>query len=95
MTKDQYTDLVDFLSRKFDAIDRRFDDMDRRLTALEVSHEAMRDDIRALAEGQAAMSALFDRFEAERQQRFDGIDPARCGVASRVPCCARIRSPCA
>ena len=30
MTRDEYTELVDFLGRKFDRIDERFDRIDRR-----------------------------------------------------------------
>ena len=61
MTPDQFTELVEFLGRKFDQIDRRFDGVDarldaleRRVSALQVSHEAMRDDI---------MAALRDYFK--------------------------------
>ena len=95
MTTDQFTELIEFLGRKFDAIDRRFDAIEgrlsaveRRLAVLEVSHEAMRDDIRALAEGQAvintqldrlearvdALEEHFDRFEIETRARFHGIE---------------------
>jgi len=35
----QYTELVEFLGLKFDAIDRRFDAIERRLTALGVSFD--------------------------------------------------------
>ncbi len=38
---------------------------------LEVSHEAMRDDIRALAEGQAVINARLDRVES-RLEVLDG-----------------------
>jgi hypothetical protein len=81
MTADQYTELIDFLARKFEAIDRRFnaieqrfDAIEHRMAALEVSHEAMRNDIRALAEGQAVITARMDRFEAESRERFDAIE---------------------
>jgi predicted nucleic acid-binding Zn-ribbon protein len=74
MTADQYTELIEFLARKFDAIERR-------LAALEVSHEAMRDDIRALADAQAVtnarldrLEACVDRFESETRGRFDALE---------------------
>jgi len=92
MTADQYTDLVEFLGRKFDAIERRLTaieervvaleervtSVERRLTVLELRHEAMRDDIRALAEGQAVINARVARLE-ERLDAFD--NEARAGFA--------------
>jgi tetrahydromethanopterin S-methyltransferase subunit G len=88
MTSDPYTELIEFLGRKFEAIERRLDAMEHRLAVLEVGHEAIRGDIRALADGQAVINARLDRVESrvealeghldrsevETRARFDGIE---------------------
>jgi hypothetical protein len=56
MTTDQYTELIDFLARRFGEIDRRFDAregrfdaLEGRVTRVEVSLEALRGDVRIRA----------------------------------------------
>mgnify|MGYP001160062459 FL=1 len=64
MSPDRYTELIEFLGRKFDRIEQR-------LRALEVSHESLRDQVELLADGQSMSdersAARFDRIEL----RFD------------------------
>ena len=68
MTADQYTELIDFLGGKFGRIERRFDAMEGRvdgiegrLTRVEVSLEALRHDVRLVAEGVTATNERLDR----------------------------------
>lgn len=63
MTKSEYSELVEFLGR-------RFDGLETRLTRVEVGMEAMRDDIRQLAEGLVATNERIDRIEG-RLERLD------------------------
>ncbi|MFG1691475.1 hypothetical protein ACGF5M_04915 [Gemmatimonadota bacterium] len=80
MTSDQYTELIEFLSRKFreiderfDAMDRRFDRLEGRVTAGEVSLESLRDQVRLLGEGVTATNQRLDRFEISVNTRFDTL----------------------
>jgi hypothetical protein len=61
MSPDQYTELIEFLGRKFDRIEQR-------LTALEVSHESLRDQVELLADGQSMSN---ERSAARIELRFD------------------------
>lgn len=88
MSEDQYADLVSFLGGKFGTIDRRFDAMGERFDAMderfdaleerttrtEVGLEALRDDVRAVAEGVTTNTARIDRLEASMNRRFDRLE---------------------
>jgi len=74
MTADQYTDLIDFLGRRFGQIDQRFDALEGRLTKVEVSLEALRDDVRLLAEGLSTTNQRLDRYHQDHEIRIKALE---------------------
>ena len=59
---EEYTQLVEFLGEKFDAVDRRFEAVDRRFVGIEVDLEGVHDQIKILAEGVTGTNQRLDRF---------------------------------
>ena len=57
-----------------DAMEARLDALEERLTRAEVLREAMRDDIRRVAEGLMAVNERLDRFQVEMRTRLDEHD---------------------
>jgi hypothetical protein len=88
MTSDQYTELIDFLGRKFGRIDERFDALDGRmdgfegrmdglegrLTKVEVGLEALRGDVRLLAEGLTTVNNRLDRYHRDHEIRIRALE---------------------
>ena len=81
MTDSEYQDLIEFIGKKFDQVDQRFEAMDRRFEAMEVKIEeghrhtgvlieAVRDDVRQVAEGVANVDQRLDGVE-QRLDRFE------------------------
>jgi len=74
MTKSQYSELIDFLGKKFDAQKR---ETDQRFTKLEVGLEAMQVTIQTVAEGVLSNGERLDRVETRLDQlenRFDSFE---------------------
>ena len=74
MTKSQYSELIDFLGKKFDAQKR---ETDQRFTKLEVGFEAMQVTIQTVAEGVLSNGERLDRVETRLDQlemRFDRLE---------------------
>ena len=74
MTKSQYSELIDFLGKKFDAQKR---ETDQRFTKLEVGFEAMQVTIQTVAEGVLSNGERLDRVETRLDQlenRFDSFE---------------------
>ena len=63
MTPSEYQHLIDFLSKKFDGMDERF-------VKLEVGHEELRSNLKAVAEGVTMNGQRIDRVLG----RLDGMD---------------------
>lgn len=61
MTRSEYQELVEFLSKKFDGIDRRFDGMEGRLAKVEVGLEENRHQTQILAEGITSLGGEMGR----------------------------------
>jgi chromosome segregation ATPase len=81
MTADQYTELIDFLAKKFGRIDERFDAVERRLdrvegrlTKVEVRLEKLQDDVRILAEGLSMTNERLDRYHQDHQVRIRALE---------------------
>lgn len=74
MTADQYTDLIDFLGRKFGGIDERFDALEGRLTKVEVGLESLRGDVQILAEGLTSLSQRLDRYHRDHEIRISALE---------------------
>lgn len=88
MTADQYTELIDFLSRKFDRIDQRFDaleermdalerrmdGLERRLTKVEVTVEDLQHQIQILAEGLSGTNQRLDRYHRDHELRITSLE---------------------
>jgi hypothetical protein len=74
MTTDQYTELIDFLGRKFGRIDERFDAVEGRLTKVEVNLEFLRDDVRILSEGLTATNERLDRYHEDHEVRIRALE---------------------
>lgn len=78
----------DSIDRRFDGVDRRFEALDRRFEALEgrfealegrtsaveTGIEALRDDLRGVAEGVLANTARIERLETTMNRRFDRME---------------------
>ena len=64
MSPDRYTELIEFLGRKFDRIEQR-------LRALEVSHESLRDQVELLADGQSMSNERSAARFVRMELRFD------------------------
>ncbi|MHC4924674.1 MAG: hypothetical protein ACYTG4_11465 [Planctomycetota bacterium] len=78
MTDTQYSELIEFLGRRFDSIDRRLEALEQRVEALEkrmaaledrvtkveVGQESMLHQLQILAEGVAMANDRLDRLEA-------------------------------
>jgi hypothetical protein len=81
MTADQYTELIDFLAKKFgridelfDAIERRLGGVEGRLTKVEVKLEALQDDVRILAEGLSMTNERLDRYHQDHEIRIRALE---------------------
>ena len=88
MTADQYTELIDFLSRKFDRIDARFDAVEgrldavehrldaveKRLTKVEVTVEDLQHQIQILAEGLSGTNNRLDRYHRDHEIRIAALE---------------------
>ena len=88
MTADQYTELIDFLGRKFGRIDERFDalegrmdgfegrmdSLEGRLTKVEVGLEALRGDVQILAEGLTTLNQRLDRYHEDHEVRIRALE---------------------
>jgi len=102
MTADQYTDLIEFLAKKFGRIDERFDalegrmdalegrmdalegrmdglegrmdGLEGRLTKVEIGLEALRDDVRLLAEGISTTNSRLDRYHQDHETRIRALE---------------------
>ena len=81
MTADQYTELIDFLSRKFDRIDARFDavehrldTVERRLAKVEVTVEDLQHQIQILAEGLSGTNSRLDRYHQDHEIRIEALE---------------------
>ena len=74
MTADQYTELIDFLAKKFGRIDERFDAVEGRLTKVEVRLEALQDDVRILAEGLSMTNDRLDRYHRDHEVRIRALE---------------------
>lgn len=59
---------LDAMDQRFDAMDQRFDSMDRKFS---VQFEAVRADIRLVAEGVSANNERLDRVAAEAREHHD------------------------
>ena len=80
MTANQYTELISFLAERFSRIDARFDALEARFDGLEgqvtgvgVSLEALRHDVRMLAEGVAATNDRLDRYHHDHEIRIRAL----------------------
>lgn len=71
MTSDQYSELVAFLGRKFDAIDNEFEETRRHATVL---FEQSRAELRTFAEGTNARFEKVDARFREVDERFQEVD---------------------
>lgn len=71
MTRDQYSELVAFLGRKFDAIDNEFEETRRHATVL---FEQSRAELRTFAEGTNARFEKVDARFREVDERFREVD---------------------
>lgn len=82
MTRSEYQELVEFLSKKFDAIDRRFDGNDQcfdgiegRLAKVEVGLEKYRHQTQVVAEGVTSLRNEVGReFSAVRAEMREGFE---------------------
>ena len=74
MTVDQYEKLIDFLAKQFGKIDERFQGIEGRLTRVEVSLEALRGDVRLLAEGLNATNDRLDRYHRDHEIRIRALE---------------------
>ncbi len=74
MTADQYTDLIEFLAKKFGRIDERFDALEGRVTKVEITLEALRDDVRLLAEGISTTNNRLDRYHQDHEIRIRALE---------------------
>ena len=88
MTADQYTELIDYLGRKFGRIDERFDalegrmdglegrmdSLEGRLTKVEVGLEALRGDVQILAEGLTTLNQRLDRYHEDHEVRIRALE---------------------
>ncbi len=70
MTRDQYTELVSFLGRKFDGVDQRFDGIDRRFDSVE---RRLSDHDRQFEEVRRHATVLFERSEANLKVVAEGL----------------------
>lgn len=84
LSDDAYTELIDFLSRKFGDLDRRITGLEERITGLEhrmtsletrmtrveLEMEAVRHDLRGIAEGVLQNGTRLDAHEG----RFDRLE---------------------
>jgi hypothetical protein len=81
MTNDEYREMIEFLGRKFDEVDTRFDAIDRRFDVtdakitdtrrhFDVVAEAMRDQVRLVAEGVSNVEQGLQRFKEEVGAEF-------------------------
>ena len=81
MDQENLAPLIEFIGKKFDQVDQRFEAMDRRFEAMEVKIEeghrhtgvlieAVRDDVRQVAEGVAETNQRLDRFEQKVEAEF-------------------------
>ena len=81
MDQENLAPLIEFIGKKFDQVDQRFEAMDRRFEAMEVKIEeghrhtgvlieAVRDDVRQVAEGVANVDQRLDGVE-QRLDRFE------------------------
>ena len=81
MEEENLASLVKLIGEKFDQVDRLFEAMDRRFVAVEtkieesrrhtgVLVEAVRDDIRQVAEGLATTNQHLDRFAQKVEAEF-------------------------
>ena len=59
---------LDAVEQRLDGLERRLDGQEQRLTVLEINHEAMRDDIRAVADGLKGIIERIDRLEARFEE---------------------------
>lgn len=98
MTKSEYQELVEFLSRRFTEIDGRFEQIDgrlgrhesrfgsleRELRRVRVTTEQNQDRIRLLAEGFTALDEKVDHFRGDMDRRFDGMEVRFDGLEARV-----------
>ena len=88
MTSDQYTELVGFLGRKFDAIDRRFDAHDREFVEVRrhatVLFEQARDERRAMAEGAEVRFESLERKVASIDSRVGSVESALVSLDASV-----------
>ena len=82
MTRSEYQELVEFLSKKFDGIDQRFEGQDQRfdriegrLSKVEVGLEENRHQTQALAEGLTSLRNGMEReFVAVRAEMREGFE---------------------
>lgn len=63
MSPEEYRELVHFIGQRFDAVDERFDGLEGRVTKNAVSIEALRDELRTVAQGVAMNGGRLDRIE--------------------------------
>ena len=73
----QYEELIDFLGNRFGRVDERFDGVDVRLTKVEVNLEALRDDVRILANGLSMTKERLDRHHRDTESRVRALETHR------------------
>ncbi len=78
MTSDQYTELVEFLGRRFDGMDRRLDGMDRRLDGMDQRLDGVDqrlDGVDArIEESRRHATVLFEQARHERRTMMEGLE---------------------
>ena len=93
MTENEYQELIAYIGEKFEQVDRRFDQMATKVELQETRRhmgvlvEAVRDDVRQLAEGLAGTNQRLDGMRdqlAGMDQRLGGIDQRLGGVERRL-----------
>jgi hypothetical protein len=77
MTRSEYRELVEFLSKKFNAIDGRFEGIEGRLARVEVGLERYRHQTEVVAEGVTAL-------RNEMQRGFNSVWDELRGLSGRM-----------
>jgi len=74
MEQESLAPLIEFIGTKFDKVDQRFEAMEAKIEEarrhMGVLAEAVRDDIRQVAEGLGATNRRLDRFEQKVETEF-------------------------
>lgn len=61
ISSDEYRELIEFLGKQFGKVTGQLEHLNGRLMRLEINHEAMRDDLKGLADGIVGNRGAIDR----------------------------------